>query len=108
MVVKDKPGNTESSDNYRSITLSSIILKVFHWVVILHFGKSQNLNTSQFSYQKHCRHQLFPKKLQLSIHNINEHGQKHGQKQIIQEIPSQKSTSYFYLSSYSDVYHTNS
>ena len=51
---KDKLGDTESSDNYRSISLSSIILKVFDWVVILLFGKSLNLDSLQFSYQKHC------------------------------------------------------
>ena len=36
------------------MALSSIILKVFDWVVILLFGKSLNLDTLQFSYQKHC------------------------------------------------------
>ena len=53
-LIKDKLGDTESSDNYRSISLSSIILKVFDWVVILPFGKSLNLDSLQFSYQKHC------------------------------------------------------
>ena len=53
-LIKDKLGDTESSDNCRSISLSSIILKVFDWVVILLFGKSLNLYSLQFSYQKHC------------------------------------------------------
>ena len=53
-LIKDKLGDTESSDNYRSIALSSILLKVFDWVVILLFSKSLNLDTLQFSYQKHC------------------------------------------------------
>ena len=48
-LIKDKLGDTESSDNYRSISLSSIILKVFDWVVILLFGKSLNLDSLQFS-----------------------------------------------------------
>ena len=46
-LIKDKLGDTESSDNYRSISLSSIILKVFDWVVILLFGKSLNLDSLQ-------------------------------------------------------------
>ena len=53
-LIRDKLGDTESSDNYRSMSLSSIILKVFDWVVILLFGKSLNLDSLQFSYQKHC------------------------------------------------------
>ena len=53
-LIKDKLGDTESSDNYISIALSGILLKVFDWVVILLFGKSLNLDTLQFSYQKHC------------------------------------------------------
>ena len=53
-LIKDKLGDTESSDNYRSISLSNTILKVFDWVVILLFGKSLNLDSLQFSCQKHC------------------------------------------------------
>ena len=53
-LIKDQLGDTDSSDNYRSIALSSNILKVYDWVVILLFGKSLNLDTLQFSYQKHC------------------------------------------------------
>ena len=53
-LIKDKLGDTESSDNYRSISVSSIILKVFDWIVISLFGKSLNLDSLQFSYQKHC------------------------------------------------------
>ena len=53
-LIKDKLGDTESSDNYRSIVLCSIILKVFGWVGILFYCKSLNLETLQFSYQKHC------------------------------------------------------
>ena len=54
LLIKNKLGDTESSDNYRSIALSSILLKVFNWVVILLFSKSLNLETLQFSYQNHC------------------------------------------------------
>ena len=53
-LIKDKLGNAESSDNYRSIALSSVILKMFDWVVIDLFGDKLNLDQLQFSYQKDC------------------------------------------------------
>ena len=53
-LIKDKRGNAESSDNYRSIALSSVILKMFDWVVIDLFGDKLNLDQLQFSYQKDC------------------------------------------------------
>ena len=53
-LIKDKLGDIENSDNYRSIALSSVILKVFDWVVITLFGKNLGLDELQFSYQKNC------------------------------------------------------
>ncbi len=53
-LIKDKLGDMESSDNYRSIALSSVILKVFDWVVITLFGDVLGLDELQFSYQKDC------------------------------------------------------
>ena len=53
-IIKDKLGDAEASDNYRSIALSSIILKVFDWIVLLLFGKSLGLDYLQLSYQKEC------------------------------------------------------
>ena len=41
-------------DNYRSIALSSILLKIFDWIAILLFGKSLGMDDLQFSYQKDC------------------------------------------------------
>ena len=34
-IIKDKLGKSEDSNNYRSIAISSVILKLFDWVIIL-------------------------------------------------------------------------
>ena len=50
-IVKDKLGNICSSDNYRSIAISSLILKIFDWVIILLYGDKMSVDQLQFSYQ---------------------------------------------------------
>ena len=50
-IVKDKLGNICSSDDYRSIAISSLILKIFDWVIILLYGDKLGLDELQFSYQ---------------------------------------------------------
>ena len=37
-ILKDKLGDICESNNYRSIAISSFILKVFDWVIILLYG----------------------------------------------------------------------
>ena len=53
-LIKDKLGDVEASDNYRSIALSSVILKIFDWIVMTLFEKTLRLDELQFSYQKNC------------------------------------------------------
>ena len=53
-LIKDKKGDIESSDNYRSIALSSVILKVFDWVMLTLFEDILALDDLQFSYQRQC------------------------------------------------------
>ena len=53
-LLKDKQGDTQSSDNYRSIALSSVVLKIFDWVVLTLFEEQLGLDDLQFSYQKRC------------------------------------------------------
>ena len=53
-IVKDKLGTISSSKNYRSIAISSLILKIFDWLVILLFGATFGLDDLQFSYQAGC------------------------------------------------------
>ena len=50
-ILKDKLGNICSSDNYRSIAISSLVLKIFDWVIILLYGDKLHLDQLQFSYQ---------------------------------------------------------
>ena len=53
-IVKDKLGDICSSKNYRSITICSLILKIFGWIVILLFGVTVGLDDLQFAYQAKC------------------------------------------------------
>ena len=47
-LVKDKLGDI----NYRSIALSSLILKVFDWVVLLLHKDCLNIDELQFGFQQ--------------------------------------------------------
>ena len=47
-------GDICDSSNYRSIAISSLILKIIDWIVILLFGKTLKLDDLQFSYQENC------------------------------------------------------
>ena len=51
-LVKDKLGDVTLSNNYRSIALSSLILKVFDWVVILLHKDGLNIDELQFGFQQ--------------------------------------------------------
>ena len=53
-LLKDRQGDIHASDNYRSIALSSVVLKIFDWVVITLFEDQLGLDDLQFSYQKKC------------------------------------------------------
>jgi hypothetical protein len=50
-IIKDKMGDICSSKNYRSIAISSLILKIIDWVIIILFGECLHLDDLQFSYQ---------------------------------------------------------
>ena len=53
-IIKDKMGDMCSSKNYRSIAISSLILKIIDWVIIILFGECLSLDDLQFSYQSGC------------------------------------------------------
>ena len=50
-IIKDKLGPINSSKNYRSIAISSLILKLLDWIILLLFGSSLGLNDLQYAYQ---------------------------------------------------------
>ena len=53
-IIKDKLGKSEDSNNYRSIFISSMVLKLFDWVIILIYKENLHLDALQFSYQPNC------------------------------------------------------
>lgn len=50
-IVKDKLGDITNSNNYRSIAINSIVMKIFDWVIISEFNNHLQLHDLQFSYQ---------------------------------------------------------
>jgi hypothetical protein len=53
-IVKDKLGSLNSSKNYRSIAISSLILKLIDCIILLLFGVTLGLDEQQFAYQSGC------------------------------------------------------
>ena len=51
-IIKDKLGDIRSSNNYRSIAISSLILKIFDWVILLLHGNELNIDELQFGFQR--------------------------------------------------------
>ena len=51
-LIKDRLGEISNSDNYRAIAISSLLLKILDWVILLLF--SENLKTCdlQFGFQE--------------------------------------------------------
>jgi hypothetical protein len=50
-IIKDKLGRIDLSRNYRSIALSSLVLKLLDWIILLLFGTALGLDDLQFAYQ---------------------------------------------------------
>ena len=50
-IVKDNLGNHASSDNYRAIAISSLVLKLFDWCILLLEGHKLNCHELQFGFQ---------------------------------------------------------
>ena len=50
-IVKDKLGNVCDSKNYRSIAISSLVLKLIDWIIIDKYGHLMKTNDFQFGFQ---------------------------------------------------------
>ena len=50
-IIKDKLGSINVSKNYRSVCITSLILKQFDWIVISLFGEALGFHDLQFAYQ---------------------------------------------------------
>ena len=50
-IIKDKLGSINMSKNYRSVCITSLILKQFDWIVISLFGETLGFHDLQFAYQ---------------------------------------------------------
>ena len=50
-LIKDKLGSLNSSTNYRTIAISSLILKLLDWVILILFGAKLGIDDLQFAYQ---------------------------------------------------------
>ena len=50
-IIKDKLGDITSSDNYRSIAISSLVMKLFDLVIIRLFKENLYFDELQFGYQ---------------------------------------------------------
>jgi hypothetical protein len=50
-IIKDKLGSINSSKNYRSIAISSLVLKLIDWIILILFGDALALDDLQFAYQ---------------------------------------------------------
>ena len=50
-IIKDKLASIDSSKNYRSIAISSLVLKILDWVIIILYGSLIGIDDLQFAYQ---------------------------------------------------------
>ena len=53
-LIKDKLASINTSSNYRSIAISSLVLKMFDWIILTLFGETFGLDDLQFAYQAGC------------------------------------------------------
>ena len=51
-LVKDKLGDLCSSKNYRSIAISSLVLKLLDWIIIINYGHILKTDDLQFGFEE--------------------------------------------------------
>ena len=50
-LIKDKLGKINTSKNYRTIAISSLVLKLLDWIILILFGAKLGIDDLQFAYQ---------------------------------------------------------
>ena len=53
-IIKDKLASINVSKNYRSIAISSLVLKLLDWIILILYGDVLGLDQLQFAYQPGC------------------------------------------------------
>ena len=53
-IIKDKLASINVSKNYRSIAISSLVLKLLDWIILILFGDVLGVDQLQFAYQPGC------------------------------------------------------
>ena len=53
-LIKDKMASINQSKNYRSIAISSLVLKMIDWIILSLYGSSLGLDELQYAYQAGC------------------------------------------------------
>ena len=68
-LLKTKHADSTNIDTYRGITLSSVLSKVFEYVLLRLYGAFLNSDSLQFGFKKQsgCNHALFTLKSLLNI-----------------------------------------
>ena len=51
VLTKNKNGATDSSDNQRGIAISSFLLKIFNWNILILFDKELVTDDNQFGFE---------------------------------------------------------
>ena len=51
-IIKDKLGSINTSKNYRSVCITSLILKLIDWIIVNLFGDALGFHDLQFAYQQ--------------------------------------------------------
>ena len=52
LLIKNKNGATDKSDNQRGIAISSLLLKIFDWIVLILFDKELVTDDNQFGFKE--------------------------------------------------------
>jgi len=72
LLVKDTDGNRFVTDNYRGITISPVISKLFEMVLMLLFDSQLSSDSLQFGFKQKssCNHAMFRPTLKTVVDHV--------------------------------------